>query len=65
MPWTEITRTYHDRSDLRYASDCRDEEWELIAPIVETCSHVGRPRTVNMRSVWEAIQYISKSRLNR
>ena len=27
MPWTEITRAYHDRSDLRYASDCRDEEW--------------------------------------
>lgn len=61
MPWTEITRAYHDRSDLRYASDCRDEEWELIAPIVETRSHVGHPRTVDMRSVWEAIQYIAST----
>ena len=55
MPWTEITRTHHDRSGLLYASDCRDDEGELIAPIVETRSKVGRPRTVDMREVWEAI----------
>ena len=59
MPWTEITRAENDRSDLRYASDCRDEEWELIAPIVEMRFGVGRPRTVDMRSVWNAIQYIA------
>jgi len=59
MPWTEITRKDHDRSDLRYASDCRDEEWKLIAPIVAQRSRVGRPRTVNMRRVWEAIQYVA------
>ncbi len=59
MPWTETTRLDHDRSDLRYASDCRDEEWELIAPIVTHCAKVGRPRVVDMRRVWEAIQYIA------
>jgi len=59
MPWTEITRLDHDRSDLRYASDCRDEEWKLIAPIVTQCCKVGRPRTVDMRRAWEAIQYIA------
>lgn len=59
MPWTEITRAENDRSDLRYASDCRDEEWELIAPIVEMRVGVGRPRTVDMRCVWNAIQYIA------
>lgn len=58
MPWTEITRPQHDRSELRYASDCRDEEWELIAPVVTLRSSVGRPRTTDMRAVWEAIQYI-------
>ncbi len=59
MPWTEITRLENDRSDLRYASDCRDDEWELIAPIVEIRSVVGRPRTVDMRAIWNAIQYIA------
>lgn len=59
MPWTEITRLENDRSDLRYASDCRDDEWDLIAPVVETCGSVGRPRTVDMRTVWDAILYIA------
>lgn len=59
MPWTEITRLENDRIDLRYASDCRDEEWELIAPIVDIRAKVGRPRTVNIRSIWDAIQYIA------
>jgi transposase len=58
MPWTEITRPQHNRSELRYASDCRDEEWELIAPVVTMRSSVGRPRSTDMRAVWEAIQYI-------
>lgn len=59
MPWTKITRLDHDQSDLRYASDCRDEEWKLIAPVVMQRSQVGRPRMVKMRRVWEAIQYIA------
>ncbi len=59
MPWTEITRLENDRSDLRYASDCRDDEWELIAPIVEIRSVVGRPCTVDMRAIWNTIQYIA------
>ena len=59
MPWTEITRLDHDRSELRHASDCRDEEWVLIAPIATQRARVGRPRTVDMRRVWEAIQYIA------
>lgn len=59
MPWTKITRLDHDRSDLCYASDCRDEEWKLIAPVVMQRARVGRPRQVKMRRVWEAIQYIA------
>ena len=39
--------------------DCRDEEWELIAPIMETRRKIGRPRMVDMREVWDAIQYIA------
>ncbi|NBC21517.1 MAG: IS5/IS1182 family transposase, partial [Alphaproteobacteria bacterium] len=32
MPWTETTRRQHDRRSLRYASDCTDAEWALVAP---------------------------------
>jgi transposase len=59
MPWTEITRPEYYRSELRYASDCRDEEWELLAPVVDIRLRVGRPRMVDMRAVWNAIQYIA------
>jgi transposase len=59
MPWTEITRPDYDRRSLRYASDCRDEEWALIEPFMLPVSKVGRPRKTDMRNVWEAIQYIA------
>ncbi len=59
MSWTKITPVDHDRSDLRYASDCRDEEWRLIAPEVTAQSRSGRPGTVDMRSIWDAIQYVA------
>ena len=59
MPWTDITRTNYDRRALRYASDCTDDEWELVAPFVVLRSKVGRPRKTAMRDVWDAIQYIA------
>ena len=59
MAWTEITRPHYDRSGLRYASDCTDEEWVLIEPFLRRTSRVGRPRRTDMREVWNAIQYIA------
>lgn len=59
MAWTEITCRQYDRRRLRYASDCTDEEWALIAPFMPTPSRVGRPRKWAMREVWDAIQYIA------
>lgn len=59
MAWTEITRGQYDRRRLRYASDCADEEWALIAPFMPAPSPVGRPRKWAMREVWDAIQYIA------
>ena len=59
MPWTEITRPDYDRRDLRYASDCTDDEWALVAPFMPARAKVGRPRKTNMRAVWNAIQYIA------
>jgi len=59
MPWTETTRPHYERRCLRYASDLTDAEWALIEPLMLPASRVGRPRKTNMRSVWEAIQYIA------
>ncbi len=61
MAWTEITRPDYDRRHLRYASDTTDDEWHLVAPFVERRSPVGRPREVDMRDVWDAIQYVAQS----
>jgi len=61
MPWTETTRRRYDRSKLRYASDCTDQEWDIISPfVVRTCS-VGRPTVHDVRLIWDAIQYQAAS----
>ena len=59
MPWTDITRGDYDRRLLRYASDCTDDGWSLVAPFLTPVSKVGRPRRTDMRDVWDAIQYIA------
>lgn len=59
MPWTKITRPDYDRRSLRYASDSTDAEWALIAPFMPPRARVGRPRRTDMRSVWDAIQYLA------
>jgi transposase len=59
MAWTEITRADHDRIALRYASDCTDEEWAVVAPFLSKTSKVGRPCKHSMRTLWEATQYIA------
>ncbi len=61
MSWTKITRPHYDRTGQRYASDCTDAEWALIEPFMARRSSVGRPRLVDMRDVWDAIQYIAAS----
>jgi len=61
MAWTEITRPQYDRRSLRYASDCTDEEWALIAPFMPPPAATGRPRRVRMRNVWNAILYIASA----
>lgn len=59
MAWTAITRPDYDRRFLRYASDCTDDEWSLIALFLLPTSHVGRPRKHSMRQIWNAISYIA------
>lgn len=60
MVWTEATRLQYDRSKLRYASDCTNEEWAIIEPILEATRHkVGRPPKHSLRIIWNSIQYIA------
>lgn len=58
MVWTEITREQYRRDELRYASDLRDREWNLLAPSLPPPRKIGRPRKVDLRVVVSAILYI-------
>ena len=59
MSWTETARREHDRRGLRYASDCTDAEWAIIAPLLARTTKVGRPRLHRARDLWNAIQYLA------
>jgi len=59
MGWTETARRRHDRRGLRYASDCTDGEWAVVAPFLARTTKVGRPRLHRARDVWNAIQYLA------
>ena len=59
MGWTKTARREHDRSGLRYASDCTDEEWAVVYPSLKRTSRVGRPRKHKARTLLDAIQYIA------
>ncbi|WP_082670211.1 IS5 family transposase [Sphingomonas sanguinis] len=59
MGWTETARREHDRRRLRYTSDCTDEEWAIIAPLLARTTKVGRPRLHRARDLWNAIQYLA------
>jgi putative transposase len=45
----------------QYTSDLSDAEWELLEPLIPAAKGGGRPRTVNMREVVNAIFYVLKT----
>ena len=59
--WTEITRPQYERDGLRYASDLRDAEWEVLEPCLPSAKVLGRPRTTSLREVVNAILYLLRS----
>ena len=58
MPWTEIARRRYCRDELRYASNLTDAEWALIAPFMPPPEPCGRPRSVSLRVIVEAVLYM-------
>ena len=59
MAWTEFTRPLYERSGGRYASDATDAEWALVVPLMPSVRRVGRPRTTDLRAVFDAILSIA------
>src|SRR3954466_12025416 len=56
--WKPEPRATADRRGLRYESDLTDAEWTLVAPLIRPAKRGGRPRTVNVREVLNAIFYV-------
>ena len=44
-----------------YPSDLTDPEWAILEPLIPPAKRGGRPRTVNMREVLNAIIYVLKT----
>jgi putative transposase len=47
--------------EQHYPTDLTDAQWELVAPLVPPPKPGGRPRTVAMRAVLNAILYIDRA----
>jgi len=61
MAWTGITRRQYVRDGLRNASDMTDDEWMLIEPFMPAPGPIGRPRTVDLRTVVNAILFMAST----
>src|SRR4051812_41579926 len=61
MAWDDIARQDHRRVCARYPSDMTDREWAIIAPLLPPARSGGRPRTVDLRAVVDAILFIASS----
>jgi putative transposase len=48
-------------SEKSYPSDLKDREWAVLAPLIPPAKPGGRPRTVDMRAVLNAIFYVVKT----
>jgi putative transposase len=44
-----------------YPSDLTDEQWGVIEPLIPPMKDKGRPRTVNMREIINAVSYINRT----
>ena len=55
---TENCRRAADRRELGYPSDLIDAKWALVAPLIRPAKRGGRPRSVDVREVLNAIFYV-------
>lgn len=58
MAWNKTTHAQYTRPRERYETDLTDAEWVWIAGFLPSPSKRGRPRTTDLREVFNAIQYM-------
>lgn len=56
--WSAENRKFHEREGLHYPSDLTDAEWRLVERLVPPAKHGGRPRSICIRTVVNAILYL-------
>ena len=56
--WNDTTKTEYTRSRARFESDLTDEEWILVEPCLPPPAKRGRPRKIDLREVFNTIQYM-------
>ena len=56
-----MRRKKRNRKVKRYSTDLNDKKWQLLAPLLQLALLGGRPRTVSLRKVINAILYITRS----
>ncbi len=61
VAWTEATQVNYRRAHDHRQNDVSDEEWALIAPLLPEQGRMGRPRSTDLRRVFDAIQYMLAS----
>jgi putative transposase len=44
-----------------YPTDLTDAQWEIIRPLIPPAQHGGRPRSVDVRQILDAILYITRT----
>mgnify|MGYP001819779449 FL=1 len=59
MAWTDFTCEQHKRKTQCYPSDLTDAEWKIVWPFLPGRNRLGRPRKVDLRRIWNAIQYLA------
>ncbi len=59
--WEMAPRPARRRSPQRYPSDLSDQEWAILEPLIPPAKSGGRPRSVDMREVLNAILYVDRT----
>ena len=61
MAWNEATQEQYRRPMGRYETDLTDAERSVIEPLILPPSRMGRPRILDMREVFNGIQFMLRT----
>ena len=61
MAWNEATQEQYRRPMGRYETDLTDAERSVIEPLIPPPSRMGRPRILDMREVFNGIQFMLRT----